>query len=195
MNVSQSLVVGIGVALFVWVLKVVVTSVMRRKALKDALLADIRSRIGQADTNEQFLRTLIEQDIKAGCQVPYTANFEPSSTTLFDALLSELISLLPDHFANLSKIYAAFKELEQLLAGILRDLTIWKETGKRLDADDVRYLRAKRERISSYVLILKAHRIAGLRDLPTDYRGIHGTEAITGTIPSVSAPEPAVPVR
>ncbi len=125
----------------------------------------------------------MDSDLSAGHVVPYTAIFQPSKDTLFNALLSEIIVYLPDQFAKISKIYAAFSEAEDLLFGILRDLTIWKEKAQILDESDIKYLKAKRDRIGSYVTIFIKNPIKGLGDLPSDYRGIQGTEAITGTIP------------
>ena len=184
MTALESLVVGILVAVLVWLIKSVIGLMLRRKAIKDALLLDIRSRINSWETNKSFLDGLIDNELRLGRKVPYTAMFRQSKTTLFDALLSEIITHLPDHFPNISKMYSAFKEAEDLLAGILRDMTLWKEQNHLLDESDIKYLRAKRDRIVSYVQIFKRKEIKGLQDLPVDYRGIQGTEAITGTIPN-----------
>jgi hypothetical protein len=51
-----------------------------------------------------------------------------------------------------------------------------------MDSDDLKYIKAKRDRISSYIAIFTKNKIGKLNDLPKDYRGIHGTEVITGTI-------------
>lgn len=179
---KESLTVGMLVAIGGWVIKSLVALYLRRTAIVGALLLDIQTRIGGWDTNKIFLDKLIDIDLKLGESIPYTALFQPAQTTLFDALLSELISHVPDHFPNLSKIYGAFKEAEQLLAGILQDISIWKEQAHRLSVDDIKYLRAKRDRIVSYVAVFKKKDINKLADLPTDFRGVQGTEVVTGAI-------------
>jgi phage FluMu gp28-like protein len=83
-------------------------------------------------------------------------------------------------------MYASFREAEDLLSGFLRDVTIWKEKEHVLDESDIKYLKAKRDRIGSYVSIFDKNKIRTLSDLPSDYRGVQGTEAITGTIPTVA---------
>ena len=183
MTASEALTVGVLVAVVGWVIKSLIGLFLRRRAIVGALLLDIQTRISTWDTNKRFLDRLIDNDMKSGEIVPYTALFQLSKSTLFDALLSELISHLPDHFPNVSKIYGAFNEAEELLTGILRDITIWKEKERKLSEEDLKYLRAKRDRIASYVSIFKRKGIRKLGDLPTDYRGIQGTEVITGTIP------------
>lgn len=184
MNATQSLAVGVLVALIVWIVKSGVGWILRRRAINEAILLDIRSRIEMWSTNKQFLDRLMDSDLSTGHKVPYSALFQPSKDTLFNALLSELIVYLPDQFAKISKIYAAFGEAEDLLFGILRDLTIWKEKSHIVDESDVKYLKSKRDRINSYVSIFSKQPIHSLCDLPSDYRGIQGTEAITGTIPN-----------
>lgn len=183
MTASETLATGVLVAIVGWAIKSLVGLYLRRKAIVGALLSDIQTRIDSWDTNKRFLDRLIDTDMKPGQEVPYSALFEPSKSTLFDALLSELITHLPDHFPNVSKLYGAFKEAEDLMAGILRDITIWKEEQHILSEGDIRYLRAKRDRIVSYVFIFKKKEISRLAELPTDYRGIQGTELVTGTIP------------
>ena len=178
----ETLTVGILVAIGGWVIKSIVGMYLRRRAIVGALLLDIQTRTTGWDTTQKFLEKLIDIDLKPGKSVPYTALFEPAQTTIFDALLSELISHLPDHFPNLSKIYAAFKEADQLLVGILRDISIWKGTGHTLSDEDIKYLRAKRDRIISYIAVFKKRDIKSLSDLPTDYRGVQGTEVVTGAI-------------
>lgn len=184
MNATESLAVGILVALVVWLIKSGVGWILRRRAINEAIMLDVRSRIEMWSTNKQFLDSLMDSDLRAGHEVPYTALFQPSKDTLFNSLLSEIIVYLPDKFAKISKVYAAFSEAEDLLFGILRDLTIWKEKQHILDKSDIKYLKAKRDRICSYVLIFNRRPIRSLRDLPNDYRGIQGTEVITGTIPN-----------
>ena len=186
MNATESLAVGILVALTVWLVKSAVGWILRRRAIGEAMLLDIRSRIDSWATNKAFLDRLLESDFRAGQTVPYTALFEPPNATLFNALLSEVIVYLPDQFARISKMYASFREAEDLLSGFLRDVTIWKEQGHVLDESDIKYLKAKRDRIGSYVSVFDKNKIGTLRDLPSDYRGVQGTEAITGTIPTVA---------
>jgi len=184
MNATESLAVGVLIALVVWIVKSGVGWILRRRAINEAILLDIRSRIEMWSTNKQFLDRLMDSDLSAEQEVPYSAIFQPSKDTLFNALLSETIVYLPDQFAKISKVYAAFREAEDLLFGILKDLTIWKEKAHVLDESDIKYLKAKRDRISSYVSIFKKRPIQNLGDLPGDYRGIQGTEVITGTIPN-----------
>lgn len=184
MNATESLAVGVLVALVVWIFKSGVGWILRRRAIKGAILLDIQSRIEMWKTNEQFLYRLMDSDLCVGLKVPYSALFHPSKDSLFNSLLSETIIYLPDQFAKISKIYSAFREAEDLLLGILRDLTIWKEKSHTLDESDIKYLKAKRDRISSYVFIFNKRPIQSLMDLPGDYRGIQGTEAITATIPN-----------
>ncbi len=183
MTFSESLVVGVLVAIVGWIIKSVVGLFLRRRAIAGALLLDIQTRIDNWNRNMQFLNGLVNTDLKAGATVPYTALFQASQTTLFDSLLSELISHLPDHFPSLSKIYGAFKEAEELLAGLLRDISVWKEKAHPLSEEDIKYLRAKRDRIASYVAIFNKQPITALNSLPKDYRGVQGTEAITASIP------------
>lgn len=182
MTFTDTLTMGILIAVLGWVIKSFIGLTLRRKAIGKALLFDIQSTIGNWDNNIQFLDKLIDNKLKVGFVVPYTSLPQSSKLTLFDTLLSELISHLPDHFPNVSKLYSAFKEADELLAGILRDITSWKEQEHELSEDDIKYLKAKRDRISSYVSIFKKKEISKLSDLPTDYRGIQGTEAIIGTI-------------
>jgi len=184
MTATESLAVGVLVALLVWLVKSGVGWLVRRRAIDEAILLDIQSRIDFWDTNKSFLDRLMDSDLRAGHPVPYTALFQPSDDTLFKALLSEIIVYLPDKFAKISKIYTAFSEAEDLLSGVLRDLSIWKEKVHILDESDVKYLKAKRDRVGSYVSIFDKKPITKLSDLPNDYRGIQGTEAITGTIPN-----------
>lgn len=184
MNALESLAVGILVALIVWLVQSVVGWVLRRRAISEAIVLDIQSRIDSWATNKLFLDRLMDSDLRVGKTVPYTALFQPSNDTLFKALLSEIIVHLPDQFARISKMYGAFREAEELLAGILRDITIWKEKAHVLDDSDIKYLKAKRDRIASYVSIFGKRPIGKLRDLPNDYRGIQGTEVITGAIPN-----------
>lgn len=184
MNVSESLAVGILVALVVWLVKSGVGWILRRRAINEAIMLDVCSRIEMWSTNKQFLDRLMDSDLSAGHEVPYTALFQPTKDTLFNSLLSEIIVYLPDQFAKISKVYAAFSEAEDLLFGILRDLTIWKEKTHILDESDIKYLKAKRDRVGSYLSIFNRRPIRSLGDLPNDYRGIQGTEAITGTIPN-----------
>jgi hypothetical protein len=184
MTATESLEVGVLVALIVWLVKSGVGWVLRRRAINEAIMLDIQSRIDSWTTNKNFLDRLMDSDLRTGHLVPYTALFQPSEANLFNALLSEIIVYLPDQFARISKIYTAFREAEDLLSGILRDLTIWKEKAHLLDESDVKYLKAKRDRVGSYVSIFTRKPMTNLSDLPNDYRGIQGTEAITGTIPN-----------
>lgn len=183
MTATESLTIGILGALIVWLIKSMVGWVLRRRAINEVILLDIQSRIDSWNNNKKFLDRLIS-DIHTGHKIPYTALFQLSEASFFNDLLSEIIAYLPDHFAKISKVYTAFKEADELLSGILRDLTIWKEKDYILDDSDVRYLKAKSDRISSYVFIFNKKPIANLSDLPNDYRGIQGPEAITGTIPN-----------
>jgi len=182
MNASESFAVGVLGALLVWLVKSGVGWFLRRRAIYKAILLDIQSRVELWSSNKQFLNKLVDSDLSIGREVPYTALFQPSKDSLFHSLLSETIIYLPDLFAKISKIYAAFQEAEELLLGILRDLTIWKEKSHILAKSDVDYLKAKRDRINSYESIFNKRPIISLCDLPGDYRGIQGTEAITGTI-------------
>jgi hypothetical protein len=184
MTFSEALGVGILVAVIGWALKSLIGLYLRRKALKGALLIDIQSRISVWNSNKAFLDRLVDADIKPADKVPYTAFYQPSKESLFTALLSELMSHLPYQFPHISKIYGAFNEVEELLIGFFRDITKWKENSHVLSEADIRYLRAKRDRISSYVAIFNKAEIRKLSDLPKDYRGIHGTEVVTGTITS-----------
>lgn len=182
MDATESLAVGVSIALVVWIVKSVVGWILRRRAVNGAILLDIQSRIEMWTTNMQFLDRLMDSDLLVGQEVPYTALFQPSKDSLFKSLLSEIIVYLPDKFAKVSKVYVAFREAEDLLLGILSDLTIWKEKHHKLDDSDIKYLKAKRDRVGSYVSVFNKKSIKTLRDLPVDYRGIHGTEIITGTI-------------
>ncbi len=186
MTVTESISAGILIALIVWIVKSTVGWVLKRKAISEAIMLDIKSRIELWRTNDIFLEGLVKEDSKEGGKIPYSALFAPSKNTLFNSLLSQLITFLPDKIAKISKLYDAFREADELLSGILRDITIWREKEHILDSDDIKYLRAKKDRISSYVSIFTKNPIVKLSDLPTDYRGIQGTEAITGTIPSES---------
>lgn len=183
MNATESLIIGVLVALVVWLVKSGVGWILRRHAISEAILLDVCSRIEMWSTNKQFLDRLTDSDLTVGREVPYTALFQPSKDTIFNSLLSEIIIYLPDQFAKISKAYSVFREAEDLLFGILRDLTIWKEKSHILDDSDIKYLKAKRDRIGSYVSIFNKQPMRSLGDLPNDYRGIQGTEAITGTIP------------
>ena len=184
MSVTESFSVGVLVALVVWLVKSVIGWFLRRKAIKEAILLDVQSRIEMWTSNKQFLDRLMDSDLSIGQVVPYTALFKPSKDTLFHALLSEVVTYLPDKFAKISKVYSAFREADELLFGILRDLTIWREKSHILDESDVKYLKAKRDRITSYVSVLSKNPIKKIEDLPVDYRGIQNTELITGTIPN-----------
>ena len=184
MTATESLAVGVLVALIAWLLKSMVAWILRRRAISEAIILDIQSKIDSWATNKNFLDRLIDSDLRVGHPVPYTALFKPSEATLFNALLSEIIVYLPDQFAKVTKLYGAFGEAEDLLSGILRDLTIWKEKAHVLDESDVKYLKAKRDRVGSYVSIFNKNLITSLSSLPSDYRGIQDTAAITGTIPN-----------
>ena len=182
MSASQALVVGVLVALFGWLLKSSIGWYLRRMAISDALLSDIRRQMESWQRNEKFLDRLLDSDLSVGKKVPYSARFDPPKRNLFDALLSELVSHVPYHFGNLSKIYATFREAEELLSGILQDLTVWKQRGRELSKSDIDYLKAKRSRIKSYVEIFTRQPLSKLSDLPSDYRGIQGTETVTARI-------------
>lgn len=190
MTATESLAIGVLVSLIVWLVKSGTGWILRRNAITEAILLDIQSRVNFWTTNKNFLDRLIDSDLRVGHPIPYTALFQPSQATLFNALLTEMVVYLPDQFARTSKVYAALGEAEDLLSGIFRDLTIWKEQAHILDDSDVKYLKAKRDRVSSYILIFNKKTISKLSDLPDDYRGIYGTEVVASTIQPHKIVEP-----
>jgi hypothetical protein len=179
----ESLIVGILGAIIVWLVKSLVGLYLRRQAIKSALLTDIQTKIITWVGNKKFLDELIKSKLAEDQEVPYTAHFQAPLTTLYDVLLIQIISHLPDHFTDISKMYSAFKEADELLEGVLQDLTIWKEQRHKLKKEDIDYLVAKRDRIASYVDKFKEREIRTLSDLPQDYQGVQGAEVVTKTIP------------
>lgn len=179
----ESLIVVILGAIVVWLVQSLVGFFLRRQAIESALLADIQTKEINLVGNKKFLDELIDNKIAEDEEVLYTAHFQAPKTTLYDVLLTQIISHLPDHFTAISKIYTAFKEVDELLEGILQDLTIWKEQHHKLKKEDIDYLGAKRDRIASYVSKFNEREIRTLSDLPQDYRGVQGPEIVTKTIP------------
>jgi len=182
LSALETLIIGVLITIVGWIITSFYGFERRRRAIARALILDIQTRIQAWNTIKTFLDHLIDNDIKVGWKIPYTALFQLSEPTPFDVLSLLPVILHYYHFSNILKTYYAFKEAEKLLTSLLRDITIWKEDEHVLSKEDIKYLCAKRDQIVSYISIFKQKEINKLGDLSKNYRGIQGTEGIISTI-------------
>ena len=119
MTPTESIGVGILVAIVVWLVKSGIGFVLRRGAIRDALIFDIRSRIVTITGDVDFLDELVDLKIKVGTTIPYSARYELPKYRLFEALLPDIVSHLPIYFSHILEMYSAIKGANELTHGIL----------------------------------------------------------------------------
>ncbi|MES1925363.1 hypothetical protein [Salinisphaera sp. T31B1] len=163
---------GVLVAVFGWMSKQLATWYLRRRAIRHALLFDIRLHAAEWVDHARFMNALIDTGLQPGRPIAHGAHFTPSDFTLYDRLLPELSAYLPLCFARVVRFYGALKAADLLLACLLADIQTWRADGRQLSADDIDHLTRRWWRIGSHVDIFHRRPIRRLSDLPEDYSGL-----------------------
>ena len=174
MTASEAFLVGLGGALAVWLIKIVITTLLRRKALSDALIFDLRERRQRLSDDCNFLETLVESKLELGKAVPYTARFTFNEPHLFRTSMPEVIAYMPDRFTSVATTYSAFVDANHLISGLVDDLTTLMRQRTQLNREDIKMLRARKDRVCSYRDAMNATSFSDLKELPRDYEVLKG---------------------
>ena len=172
MTFVQALLLGILVSISAWLVTNVVLYFLRRHRLKCAIISDIAYHLVGVKEALEYLDGLFQKTLKKGETIKYTHHYTRDDYELYKAVQGDLTKFFgKSNLIKIVKFYKAFWELETLCQGLMLDLQRWRDEKRTLSAEDISYLKKKRDRIKKLGGLLTQRDVKDIKDLPDDYRG------------------------
>jgi hypothetical protein len=178
-SVTDKLLVGILVGIVIWLVTNAVSFLLQRYRLEKALIEDIKYRRLNLEDTQGYLDVSFNNFIKEGTVLNYQAYFTKQEFPFYEDIRKDLFKYFgAQNLIAIMRCYEAFEEIEILMEGLIKDFSKWATEKQVLSADDVAFLKRKKERIIKIINILKRGELRGIKDVPRDYEGKESSVSI-----------------
>ncbi len=186
-TLSQVVVAALG-GLFGWVFIQCVSLYLLRQKLISYLIVIVNAHLNAYQDIKKWLDAVRIKTLKVGHIVNTAAAFTKDDLDDMKCVRDNCFKLLSkNELIRYIKITHRMWETEVLLEGLCATLTEYKAEKTVLKDTDIDYLNRKIERVLSYIILFPT-KITKFKEIPTDFKGVHGAEVLVG---SESAKKPA----